>query len=90
MDTKYNGWTNYSTWRVSLELFDGFDPTAAWPERVEVAELADNLQAMAEDALTADGATGLALDYALAFMADVNWREIAAHMLADYYQEADA
>jgi hypothetical protein len=25
-DTKYNGWTNYATWRVNLEVFDGFDP----------------------------------------------------------------
>ena len=22
-DTKYNGWTNYATWRVNLEIFDG-------------------------------------------------------------------
>jgi hypothetical protein len=22
-DTKYNGWTNYATWRVNLEMFDG-------------------------------------------------------------------
>ena len=21
--SKYNGWTNYSTWRVNLEIFDG-------------------------------------------------------------------
>ena len=24
-DTKYNGWTNYATWRVNLEIFDGMD-----------------------------------------------------------------
>ena len=22
-DTTYNGWTNYATWRVNLELLDG-------------------------------------------------------------------
>ena len=22
-DNTYNGWTNYATWRVNLELFDG-------------------------------------------------------------------
>ena len=22
----YNGWTNYATWRVNLEIFDGYDP----------------------------------------------------------------
>jgi hypothetical protein len=25
-DTKYNGWTNYATWRVNLEMVDGYDP----------------------------------------------------------------
>ena len=22
---EYNGWTNYATWKVSLEMFDGVD-----------------------------------------------------------------
>ena len=22
-DNTYNGWTNYATWRVNLEIFDG-------------------------------------------------------------------
>jgi hypothetical protein len=22
-DTTYNGWTNYATWRINLEVFDG-------------------------------------------------------------------
>ena len=25
-DQKYNGWTNYATWRVMLELFDTHTP----------------------------------------------------------------
>ena len=26
MDNKtYNGWFNYATWRINLEIFDGFD-----------------------------------------------------------------
>ena len=24
-DNKYNGWSNYETWRINLELFDYFD-----------------------------------------------------------------
>jgi hypothetical protein len=24
-DKTYNGWTNYATWRVNLEMFDGLD-----------------------------------------------------------------
>lgn len=25
-DDTYNGWTNYATWRVNLEMFDGMSP----------------------------------------------------------------
>ena len=25
MTEKYNGWTNYATWRVRLEMFDAYD-----------------------------------------------------------------
>ena len=25
MDTRYNGWTNYATWRVYLEIFSDFE-----------------------------------------------------------------
>lgn len=85
----YNGWANYPTWRVNLELFDGFNPTGIWPTCPEVAEVADNLQAMAEAAVS-EGASGLALDYALSFLADVNWREIASHLIIDYYDEKGA
>ena len=24
-DNSYNGWRNYETWRVNLEVFDGMD-----------------------------------------------------------------
>ena len=24
-DNTYNGWTNYETWRVMLEIFDGYE-----------------------------------------------------------------
>jgi len=84
----FNGWTNYATWRVNLEMFDGeaFDPTDIWPERPEVAEVADSLKAMAEDAVAAE-AKGFALDYALAFLSDANWREIASWMIDAYYEE---
>ena len=25
MSEKYNGWTNYATWRVNLEIIDGIE-----------------------------------------------------------------
>jgi hypothetical protein len=37
-----------------------------------------------------DAPEGLARDYALAFLADVNWTEIARHMIDNAKQEQDA
>lgn len=76
-DQKYNGWTNYETWRVNLELFDGYDFDG---EPVDGDMLAD----MADEYITAGGASGLALDYARAFLSAVNWYEIARAINENY------
>lgn len=86
-DTKYNGWANYATWRINLEIFDGFNPVEDWGlerETLTESELADLLKEHAEELVSESTPEGLALDYALAFMADVNWHEIASHMMEDY------
>jgi len=90
-DSRHNGWTNYATWRVNLEIFDGFDAREYFTDandEFDASELADNLKAYADDMLTINGEKGLAVDYARAFMADVNWYEIAEHLLGDIKQEA--
>jgi hypothetical protein len=90
-DSRHNGWTNYATWRVNLEMFDGFDAREYFTDandEFDASELADNLKAYADDMLTINGEKGLAVDYARAFMADVNWQEIAGHMLDAIKQEA--
>lgn len=86
-DTKYNGWTNYATWRINLEMFDGFNPVEEWGlerETLTESELAFILKEHAEELVSESTPEGLALDYALAFVADVSWHEIASHMLEDY------
>ena len=86
-DNTYNGWTNYATWRVALEIFDGFNPVEEWGlerETLTESELAFILKEHAEELVSESTPEGLALDYALAFMSDVNWYEIASHMLEDY------
>ena len=85
-DNTYNGWTNYATWRINLEIFDGFDPIEDWGlerETLTESELAELLEGHAEELVSETAPEGLALDYALAFMADVNWHEIASHMMED-------
>ncbi len=85
---KYNGWTNYATWRVNLEMFDGGD--FASDNDLDAYDLGDSLREMAYDTLSESG-SGLVLDYALAFLSEVNWPEIARHMIEAYREvEADA
>ena len=86
--SEYNGWTNYATWRVNLEMFDGYD--GASDNDLDAYDLGQSLREMALETVAAQ-ASGLALDYAEAFLADVNWYEIAEHMIEDYREvEADA
>jgi hypothetical protein len=86
MTNKYNGWTNYATWRVNLEMWDGFDPRLDNGQVYTVPELADYMKETAiqiiEEGCSDEG--GFALDYALAFLDDVNWFEIATNKLEEY------
>lgn len=86
-DTKYNGWTNYATWRVNLEMFDGLElgdiTFLADVTLTDAYELSLLCKEYAEFILTENTQAGLALDYALAFISDVNWYEIAEHLIND-------
>jgi hypothetical protein len=78
-DTKYNGWTNYATWRVNLEMFDGYDPDGS-------PVSADMLKDIAEELIGMEclQESGLAYSYAMAFLDEVNWYEIAEHKNDEY------
>lgn len=67
METKYNGWTNYATWRINLEWFDGDS----------IQGDADYLREYVEESLELKCENETTLNYALAFLDDVNWNEIA-------------
>ena len=89
--SKYNGWTNYATWRVNLEMFDGMLVTDICTSRVPVvSELKDDLKEFAEHLIEQSSIEGLARDYALAFLSEVDWWEIANHMIADYERDQEA
>jgi hypothetical protein len=87
-DTTYNGWTNYATWRVNLEIFDGL--TSDYYGTNDTTRLAQELRDHAEEIIEATTTeAGLARDYAMAFLGDVNWREIARHLI-EANEEIDA
>ena len=68
---KCNGWTNYATWRINLEILSDME----FDEQVS----ADYLEDLVEDCVFTNAVVKdcLAADYARAFIAQVNFHEIA-------------
>ena len=71
---KYNGWTNYATWRVNLEICD-----CLCSDMDNEKVTAEYCKEYAESVIFSEFADTqcLACDYARSFIADVNWHEIA-------------
>jgi hypothetical protein len=90
-ESRYNGWTNYATWRVNLEIFDDINALDMWPREVRTDDaygLGKQLEEYADEVVTGAAPEGLAADYARAFLSDVNWQEIAEHLLDAIKSEA--
>ena len=86
---EYNGWTNYATWRVNLEIFDGMTARGLTGKHVNSpAEVAEAAEAHVDYILNVTS-SNLALGYALAFIADVNWQEIADSLMVDEDEDTD-
>ena len=78
----YNGWTNYATWRVNLEILSDIE----FEEQVS----ADYLKDLTEECVFEGGATQrIAEDYAHAFLSDVNYYEIANNINNDLVLQAE-
>jgi len=90
-DTRHNGWTNYATWRIRLEILDDMDVRDLYPTEVadeDAYTLGKLLEEYVDSVVTQeDERPSLAVDYARAFLADVNWHEIAERMLDDIKAE---
>jgi hypothetical protein len=88
-DTTYNGWTNYATWRVNLEIFDGYNYEEhgfhglSQDDPSDVYDLAEHLKEWANECIEFTSPSGLARDYAFVFMQDVNYLEIAKNMIEE-------
>jgi len=76
MNKEYNGWSNYATWRINLEILGDieFDHPVTY----------DYLEEVVEDVVfTNKTEGGLAEDYARAFIEQVDFREIASGINAE-------
>ena len=73
MKEKYNGWTNYATWRINLEIIDGIE--------IETKTCAATIKEIIDDVVFSQFDLGsgsrLVYEYARAFVSEVNFYEIA-------------
>ena len=79
-NTKYNGWTNFSTWKVNLEILSDME----FEEQVS----ADYLKDLVEEIVFEDSDINtLQSGYAQAFLSDVNFYEIANNINEDLKED---
>jgi hypothetical protein len=71
MKEKHNGWTNYATWRINLEIIDGIV--------FETKTCAATIKEIIDDVVLSqyNGMNSKMYDYASAFISEVNFYEIA-------------
>ena len=74
---EYNGWTNYETWLVSLEM--GLTDDSHAFEARNLDDLIVELRDYAEIAIDSDNT--LATNFANTILSKVDWREIAEVVL---------
>lgn len=83
MDTRYNGWTNYATWLVYLQIFRYLD----------IDDCVDNIEEITADwvfeyidymVFEHEDNNGFLAEYARAFLSEVNHQEIAQSLIDNY------
>ena len=82
----YNGWTNYETWSVGLYMNNDEGSYTYWKEQadgdLDVASLAAMIKEEHEDAIPESlDSIGFATDLLNAAMSEVDWHELASHIL---------
>lgn len=81
-DTTYNGWTNYATWRINLEVFDGNELLQELAKDCKtVADFAEVLKQYVQEFLweNSNVPNSIVLGWSEGFVSEVNFYEIAQH-----------
>ena len=89
--SEYNGWTNYETWRIMLEVLDGmtledfgFRPNEGAATEDIMDDLSNAIESFVVEHTTINVPDGIALNLMLSFLDKVNWLEIADHLILDW------
>jgi hypothetical protein len=85
---KYNGWTNYETWKVNLELIDSEFLGDLLQDFDDFDNFVDAVKDHAEEYAYFNVQENSFAESAVhALLADVNWYEIAEHIQMAYAED---
>ena len=82
--TEYNGWTNYATWLINLELDLTDDPNGKYHLEKGMTSYALGQQIkeyVRDEALCVDAMNDVVGSIVGAFLSDVDWVQIAEHVI---------
>ena len=84
-EKKYNGWGNYATWRINLEILSDIEWQDVEVKDITVDYLKEIVDGVVFDQYRANNTitSNLVEDYASAFLSEVNYHEILEHILDD-------
>lgn len=90
----YNGWTNFETWKVALEFFDGQqasdilerEPNESKEDYTE--RIADTLELYLEEYQSNQNYDNFTTSVMYWFFKEVNYTEIAEHLTEDETNES--
>jgi hypothetical protein len=81
MSKKYNGWTNYATWRINLEILSDWElGVIEFEKPVTIDELKEIVEECVFTNFDTCKTPRLIEDYARAFISEVNFYEIKRHI----------
>jgi len=83
----YNGWTNYATWRINLEILGHIQWVEEEIEILNEEMLEDYVENAVFENNGISGHLGLMEDYARAFLANVDYREILESIIENFEYE---
>lgn len=89
MNENYNGWSNYATWRINLEIVDSWTTDDFEQIEDDVYDLSSVIREKVEDIIESEDneiekENAFIYSYATAFLSDVNWLEIAEHIVEKF------
>ena len=88
--TSPHGWSNYATWRTFARVFENFE-LDDWHKGTDspVISLPDYMHAVALEHIIARIESALMRDFAFEMFNDVNWQELADHVMDAARQEQE-